>query len=195
MVRVDVAALNERLAPAQSEDWAAWEQIRRLLLLAVGETTFEIWLARLQLIAVDRDGSLVIVTPEATRGWVRTRFGRSLERCAAQAGCIVRFGAEHERLAFALRPDAPPVSTPTRADNAGQAEPDATTTATTPHLTPALPPRPTPTSPGMGVHRSSDLAPDVSGDWRTERSSAEPSYASDYESSYPHAYIARREVS
>jgi hypothetical protein len=194
MVTVDVAAVDERLAAAESGDRAAWEQMRRLLLQAVGETTFEIWLARLELIAVDRDGSLVIGTSEATRGWVRTRFGRLLERCAAQTGCVVRFGAEHERLALMLRPDVPLVSTPPRADDAGQAETDAPTTATTPHQTPSSPPRHNRTSADMRAHGSLDLAPDMSGDWQA-RSSGEPSYTPACESSYPHAYIARREVS
>jgi hypothetical protein len=112
LVKVDLGSVRARLALAGRQDQVAWEQIRRLLLDAVGDSMFEIWLARLELMAVDCDGGLVIDALEATRGWVRRRFGRLLERCAAQAGRAVRFGEEHERLALGWRPDDCPLRAP-----------------------------------------------------------------------------------
>ena len=116
-LRVDLSAVRERLAAAGGAEQAAWEQIRARLLQTVGESTFEIWLAPLELIAVDLAGSLVIDTPDATRSWVQTRFGRLLERCAAEAGRAVRFAEELERLALVPRPKvAPPGASRAEAD-------------------------------------------------------------------------------
>ena len=108
---VDLAAVRERLAAAGAAEQAAWEQIRARLLQAVGESTFEIWLAPLELIAVDLAGSLVIDTPDATRSWVQTRFGRLLERCAVEAGRVIRFAEELERVALEPRPNVAPPGT------------------------------------------------------------------------------------
>jgi chromosomal replication initiator protein len=47
----------------------------------VGESTFEIWLEPLELVAI-RDGKLMIDAPKATQAWVAKRFGRVLESCA-----------------------------------------------------------------------------------------------------------------
>jgi chromosomal replication initiator protein len=66
---------------AHVEPTAAWRELRAELRQAVGESTFEIWLAPLELVAA-RDGKLVIDAPRATRAWVAKRFGRVLERCA-----------------------------------------------------------------------------------------------------------------
>lgn len=45
---------------------------------------FEIWLAAIELSAVDADGALILIAPEATREWVRTRFGRLIAAAADQ---------------------------------------------------------------------------------------------------------------
>ncbi len=66
---------------AHVEPTAAWRELRAELRQAVGESTFEIWLEPLELVAA-RDGKLVIDAPRATRAWVAKRFGRVLERCA-----------------------------------------------------------------------------------------------------------------
>jgi chromosomal replication initiator protein len=60
------------------EPTAAWRELRADLRRAVGESTYEIWLEPLELVAV-RDGRLVIDAPEATRAWVRKRFGRLIQ--------------------------------------------------------------------------------------------------------------------
>jgi chromosomal replication initiator protein len=69
---------------AHAEPTAAWRELRAELQQAVGESTFEIWLDRLEFVAI-RDGKLVIDAPAATRPWLAKRFGRVLERCARHA--------------------------------------------------------------------------------------------------------------
>jgi chromosomal replication initiator protein len=66
---------------AHAEPTAAWRELRAELRQAVGESTFEIWLDGLELVAI-RDGKLVIDAPAATRAWLAKRFGRVLESCA-----------------------------------------------------------------------------------------------------------------
>ncbi len=69
---------------AHVEPTAAWRELRAELRRAVGESTFEIWLEPLELVAL-RDGKLFIDAPRATRGWLAERFGRLLETCAHNA--------------------------------------------------------------------------------------------------------------
>ena len=193
LVTVDLAAVRERLAAAGTADRAVWEQVRALLLESAGESTFEIWLAGLELIAVDRDGSLVIGTPEATRGWVQTRFGRLLERCAAQADRALRFAAEHERLALEQRPgDAPPPA-PHRNEGCSQLT-DAPTGLRTQRMALISPARASRTSADRSASGSLGSAPDKSDDWQAWRSSGRPPYRSAYGPSYTRVYTARREV-
>ena len=62
-----------------------WERIRKLLREIVGDSTFEIWLEPLELIAIDPTGAFVIDAPPATSGWVREAFRaavRSMRRAA-----------------------------------------------------------------------------------------------------------------
>ena len=59
-VAVDLGAVRARLRAAGGADRAGWEQIRAVLLDAVGESTFEIWLTPVELLAVDLDGELVV---------------------------------------------------------------------------------------------------------------------------------------
>jgi len=61
----------------------AWRTIRAELRQLVGESTYEIWLAPLELKAWDGE-LLLLEAPAATRAWVSDRFGRVLERCARQ---------------------------------------------------------------------------------------------------------------
>jgi DnaA N-terminal domain len=99
MVPVDLGAVRARLRAAGEADRAAWEEIRAVLLGAVGESTFEIWLAPLDLIAVDLEGTLVVSAPPETVGWVARRFGRVLDSAAERAGRRLRVAAELERQA------------------------------------------------------------------------------------------------
>ncbi len=66
---------------AHLEPTVAWRELRAELRRAVGESTYEIWLASLELQSV-RDGTLLVDAPAATYDWVSKRFGRILEGCA-----------------------------------------------------------------------------------------------------------------
>jgi hypothetical protein len=98
-VAVDLGAVRARLRAAGEADRAAWERARAVLLDAVGQSMFEIWLAPLELIALDLEGTLVVSAPRETVGWVARRFGRILDSAAHQAGCQLRLADELERRA------------------------------------------------------------------------------------------------
>jgi DnaA N-terminal domain len=98
-VAVDLGAVRERLRAAGEEDLTAWQRVRALLRDGVGESNFEIWLERLELIAVDPDGTLVVVAPSETAGWVARRFGHVLDRAAQRVGRRLRVADEVERRA------------------------------------------------------------------------------------------------
>jgi hypothetical protein len=99
-VRVDLAEVRRGLGLPAREDRAGWERIRSMLLEAVGESTFALWLEPLELIAVDRNGALVMAAPADTVSWVRDRFGRIIAACAERAGHELRLADESERRAL-----------------------------------------------------------------------------------------------
>ncbi len=86
--------------PAHLEPTSAWREIRAELRRMVGESTYEIWLAPLEVKAWDAAG-LQLQAPPATQAWVAKRFGRILETSArAVLGSAVRVsfaGAEATR--------------------------------------------------------------------------------------------------
>jgi hypothetical protein len=49
---------------------------------------FEIWLAAIELRAVDADGALILVAPDATREWVRGRYQRLIVGAAEELGRV-----------------------------------------------------------------------------------------------------------
>jgi hypothetical protein len=65
-----------------------------VLLDAVGDSAFEIWLAPLELIAIAVDGALIVSAPRETVGWVARRFGRLLDSTAERAGRRLRIADE-----------------------------------------------------------------------------------------------------
>jgi chromosomal replication initiator protein len=67
--------------PAHLEPTSAWREISTELRRMVGESTYEIWLAPLEVKAWD-GGQLLVQAPPATQAWVAKRFGRILETCA-----------------------------------------------------------------------------------------------------------------
>jgi chromosomal replication initiator protein len=76
---------------AHLEPTVAWRELRAELRGAVGESTYEIWLASLELKSV-REGLVVVEAPAATYDWVSKRFGRIVESCARIAfGPDVKF--------------------------------------------------------------------------------------------------------
>jgi hypothetical protein len=109
-VRVDLSKVRRGLGSPTRDDRASWEHMRALLLDAVGESTFEIWLAPIELIAIDGSGALVLAAPDQTVSWVRERFGRLLSRCAQRAGCEWRLASEPERRALEHQDQPEPAS-------------------------------------------------------------------------------------
>jgi len=85
--------------PAHLELTPAWRDFRAELRRAVGETTYDLWLAPLEPRAWD-GAVLLLEAPSAIQAWVADRFGRLLESCAQLA-----FGGP-VRIAFAPAPGA-----------------------------------------------------------------------------------------
>jgi hypothetical protein len=88
-VAVDVEAVCAGFRPPALADAVDWKRIRELLAARLGESTFEIWLAPLELRAIDASGALIIDAPDATRGWVRQRFNRAIAGAGAEASRAV----------------------------------------------------------------------------------------------------------
>ncbi len=109
LVPVDLDAVRRGLVVPTADDRQDWQQIRKLVGAAVGETTFAIWLEPAELIAVDGDSRLVVAAPAATASWIRQRFGRLLASCAGRIGREMRFADQPELCA--LEADAPSRST------------------------------------------------------------------------------------
>jgi len=63
------------------EPSSAWNEIRAELRSALGQSTYEIWIAPLEVRALDR-GRLLLQGPPATQSWIAKRFGPVLDRCA-----------------------------------------------------------------------------------------------------------------
>jgi chromosomal replication initiator protein len=82
-------ALPENLEPV-----AAWHAIRAELRRALGDSTYEIWISRLEVKAFEGT-ELLLIAPPDIRSWVAKRFGRILERCASSVlGTEVRVAVE-----------------------------------------------------------------------------------------------------
>ncbi len=67
--------------PAHLEPTLAWREVCAELRRVVGESTYDIWLAPLELESF-ADDNLILSAPPATQSWVVKRFGRILESCA-----------------------------------------------------------------------------------------------------------------
>jgi chromosomal replication initiator protein len=80
--------------PENQEADAAWRAIRAEVRRALGDSTYEIWIAPLELRAFEGT-TLVLAAPPEIRSWVAKRFGRILERCAeAVTGTTVQVVVE-----------------------------------------------------------------------------------------------------
>ncbi|MGI8559622.1 MAG: DnaA N-terminal domain-containing protein [Solirubrobacteraceae bacterium] len=73
------------ISPGRADD-GDWKRIRELLAAKLGESMFEIWLAAIELRAVDADAALILIAPDPTREWVRERYGRLIAGAADQVG-------------------------------------------------------------------------------------------------------------
>jgi chromosomal replication initiator protein len=67
--------------PAHREPTPAWRDIRAELRRAVGDSTYDIWLAGLEAQSL-QGGLLLLAAPPDTQSWVAERFGRTLKSCA-----------------------------------------------------------------------------------------------------------------
>jgi chromosomal replication initiator protein len=67
--------------PAHLEPTSAWREISAELRKRVGESTYDIWIAPLEVRAWD-GAQLLLEAPPATQAWVAKRFGRLLESAA-----------------------------------------------------------------------------------------------------------------
>jgi DnaA N-terminal domain len=175
--------VREGLRAAGEADLAAWEQVRAFLRETVGESTFEIWLASLELIAVDLEGILILSVPAETVGWVGRRFGRILDGAAQRAGRSLRVTDEVERKAaeplwsiVAAAASAAPVGLSADARFSGRVSSDGCAVDV-----------PTALSGGGPSDRPGD-----SGD---DQSARQPTYGSAYPSSYTDVYTKIKEVS
>ena len=106
-VRIDLDEVRRGLGIPGHADRNDWAQIRERLREIVGDSTFEIWLEPLELIAIDPAGALVLDAPPATFSWLQHRFSRVLSRCVEEASRQFRFAEEPERHAFAHGERAP----------------------------------------------------------------------------------------
>lgn len=118
-VAIDVQGACRGLGRPGSADDRDWKRIRQLLATKVGETTFEIWLAAIELGAVDVDGTLILLTPDATRAWVCARFQRLIYAAADGVGrrAEIADAARSTAILAALR-----TSDPTRAASGHSSE-------------------------------------------------------------------------
>jgi chromosomal replication initiator protein len=85
--------------------------VRAELALSVDEPTFRIWLAPLRACELDRR-RLLVEAPAQSRGWIRDRFGRLLEACAAKVigeQTVVELVAADPRGAAATRAASDPL--------------------------------------------------------------------------------------
>jgi chromosomal replication initiator protein len=82
--------------PVHLEPPSAWREIRAEIRRVVGESTYEIWIAPLEVESL-KEGLLIHSAPAATRAWVAKRFGRLLE--ATAKGVL----QQDVRVAFATR--------------------------------------------------------------------------------------------
>jgi chromosomal replication initiator protein len=106
-----------------------WSRVQRELALSVDELTYRIWLAPLKPHEVEGT-QLLVGAPRQTRAWLRDRFGRLLDACAANAlgpGATVAFVdargfIDTPRANAALSPPAEaPRDTARRRERGGQA--------------------------------------------------------------------------
>jgi hypothetical protein len=102
-VNVNLDEVRRALGVPGPSDHADWERIRTLLVEAVGEGTFAIWLEPVELIAIDPHGALVLHAPPELRGWLQERFGRVVAQAAERAGRATRMADVAQSAAMGAR--------------------------------------------------------------------------------------------
>ncbi len=105
--------------PAHPELTPAWRDIRAELRRALGDSTFELWLARLE--ARSWDGTVLsLQAPEDTCSWISRRFDRAVQRSVRAVlgpGARAEFAAPGARSADEGRSTALPSARPSEAFN------------------------------------------------------------------------------
>jgi chromosomal replication initiator protein len=98
------------------EPTAAWRDIRAELRRVLGDSTYEIWIAPLQVRALE-ERQLLLSAPPAMQSWVAARFGRVVETCARTvlgdtARVVIATSEKRSRpMESSARPSAPSIST------------------------------------------------------------------------------------
>jgi len=100
---VNLDEVRRTLGAPGPADHAALGTDPRASVERVGESTFDIWLDAVRMVAVDTDGALVLDGPEGTRRWVRERYGNVIADCAERAGGTVTFASEAQAVAVGAR--------------------------------------------------------------------------------------------
>jgi len=96
--------------PENSQPGEAWSAACAELRRALGDSTFEIWIAPLEPVALE-GGRLLLAAPPSTQAWVSKRFGPVLERCVRAvlgAAANVAVEATGSRATGVTAPSAPP---------------------------------------------------------------------------------------
>jgi hypothetical protein len=96
MAVIDIDAVRRQLGPPTGRDSDDWQRTRDALRHIVGESTFEIWLAELELIAVHSNGCLLLTGRAATHGWVATRFSSAFDRAVGPLDRSIRLASDRE---------------------------------------------------------------------------------------------------
>ena len=99
--------------PAHPASLSEWRAIRTELRRRLGDVTYEIWIAPIELKAWDGE-LLLLQAPAATQSWVSDRYGRVLEHCTRQIlGSTTRVAFDGEPTpARAAQLKSTPVATP-----------------------------------------------------------------------------------
>jgi chromosomal replication initiation ATPase DnaA len=97
--------------PAHLELLRAWRQIREDLRRTVGDSTFDIWLASVDVAAWD--GSVLLLqAPRETQAWISDRFTKVIEQSAKAVlgpAARVSFTSEPSARAISHPADSAPV--------------------------------------------------------------------------------------
>ncbi len=107
-VPVDVNAVCAGLTRPDPADDLAWRRMRQLMSERLGESMFEIWLAPIELRAIDVEDTLILVAPQDMRSWVDERYRRVIDGAAQDVGRQARIADAVESAAILAAPPAVP---------------------------------------------------------------------------------------
>jgi hypothetical protein len=95
-VLVSLEEARAQLREPDADTYQCWQRFRDELRRIVGESTFEIWLERLDPVAIGLRDELVLAAPATTRSWVSARFAGVLDRAGRAVECTWRLADERE---------------------------------------------------------------------------------------------------